>query len=94
MVSEVFSRDFLVVDLMVSEVVLPAPSATRVQVSELGSLLAGPRWWSCLEILFLSSSAPMSVYCPTLHPPALPGYRGCYDSFSGHYVRHPNSIRW
>ena len=88
MVSEVFSRDFLVVDLMVSEVVLPAPSATRVQVSELGSLLAGPRWWSCLEILFLSSPAP------TLRPPALPGYRGCYDSFSGHYVRHPNSIRW
>ena len=41
-VSEVFPRDFLVADLVVSKLLPPAPSATRVVVSELGPPLAGP----------------------------------------------------
>ena len=42
-VSEVFPSDCLVADLVVSEVVPRAPSATRMVMLKLGPLLAGPR---------------------------------------------------
>ena len=59
LVSEVFPRDFLVADLVLSEVVPPAPSATRVVVSELGPLLGDPRWLSCSKIPVLLPLAPV-----------------------------------
>ena len=91
---------------MVSEVVPPAPSKTRVMVSkvfphvpsetcvavsEFGPPLAGP----CViqEILVLLSPVQVSVSYPTPRPPIRPGYRGCFDNLSVRYGRRLNPIQ-
>ena len=87
-VSEVFPRDFLVVDLVECEVVLRAPSVTHVVVSEFGPLLAGPRCSFCSEIPVLLSSAPVSVLYLILRPLSRPGYCGYYGSSSDYLAKN------